>query len=136
MVLFLYACEFYIKVFFAPCVSVAKKIADTSTGFLQNLYLLFLGFYRHALTAPETVFLGALVVNRYRVNGLTAIRIARSFSPLLLKAQVAYILYYSEMYLTLVSTSVFSSSASIAKRYVTTSPQSIAARISWMNTMF
>ena len=65
MVLFLYACEFYIKVFFAPCVSVAKKIADTSTGFLQNLYLLFLGFYRHALTAPETVFLGALVVNRY-----------------------------------------------------------------------
>lgn len=131
MVLFLYACEFYIKVFFAPCVSVAKKIADTSTGFLQNLYLLFLGFYRHALTAPETVFLGALVVNRYR-----AIRIARSFSPLLLKAQVAYILYYSEMYLTLVSTSVFSSSASIAKRYVTTSPQSIAARISWMNTMF
>lgn len=67
MALFLYACEFNIKVFFAPCVSVAKKIADTSTGFLQNLYLLFLGFYRHALTAPETVFLGALVVSRYRL---------------------------------------------------------------------
>ena len=112
MSLFLYACEFYIKVFFAPCVSVAKKIADTSTGFLQNLYLLFLGFYRHTLTAPEAVFLGALVVNRFAYV-LTAIRVVHPFSPLLLKAQVVN---YSEMCLTLVSTSVFSSNASIAKR--------------------
>lgn len=135
MVLFLYACEFYIKVFFAPCVSVAKKNSRykhrISPEFVSAIFRI-LQACSHS--ARNRVFRGFSCQSI--PLGLTAIRIARSFSPLLLKAQVAYILYYSEMYLTLVSTSVFSSSASIAKRYVTTSPQSIAARISWMNTMF